>query len=55
MVEMLWEVVYADGVLNDHEATLMLRIGGLVYVSDRERGEARKRALRKLKAAGKPA
>ena len=55
MVEMLWEVVYADGVLNDHEATLMRRIGGLVYVSDRERGEARKRALRKLKAAGKPA
>lgn len=55
MVEMLWEVVYADGVLNDHEATLMRRIGGLVYVSDRERGEARKRVLRKLKAAGKPA
>lgn len=55
MVEMLWEVVYADGVLHDHEAALMRRIGGLIYVSDRERGEARKRALGKLKVAAKPA
>lgn len=52
MVEMLWQVVYADGVLQDHEAALMRRIGGLIYVSDRERGEARKRALRTLKKAG---
>lgn len=48
MVELLWEVVYADGELDDHEATLMRRIGGLVYVTDRERGEARKRVLRRL-------
>lgn len=51
MVEMLWEVVYADGVLHDHEASLMRQIGALVYVPDRERGEARKRALARLKAA----
>lgn len=55
MVEMLWQVVYADGVLHDHEAQLMRRIGGLIYVSDRERGEARKRALEKLRTAAKPA
>ncbi len=48
MVEMLWEVVYADGVLCDHQAALMRRIGGLIYVPDRDRGEARRRALRKL-------
>jgi len=50
MVEMLWQVVYADGVLHDHEAALMRQIGGLVYVSDQERGAARKRALARLKA-----
>jgi len=54
MVEMLWEVVYADGGLQQHEAALMRRIGGLIYVSDRQRGEARKRALRNLKKAGVP-
>lgn len=47
LVEMLWQVVYADGVLHDHEAALMRQIGGLVYVSDQERGAARKRALAK--------
>jgi uncharacterized tellurite resistance protein B-like protein len=51
MIEMLWQVVYADGVLHDHEAALMRQIGGLVYVSDRERGAARKRALAKLDRA----
>jgi uncharacterized tellurite resistance protein B-like protein len=48
LIEMLWEVVYADGRLHDHEASLLRRIGGLIYVTDRERGEARKRALRRL-------
>jgi uncharacterized tellurite resistance protein B-like protein len=45
MVEMLWRVVYADGVVHDHEANLLRRVAGLLYVSDRESGEARKRAM----------
>lgn len=48
LMEMLWEVVYADGVLHDHEANLMRRIGGLIYVSEIDRGNARKRALARL-------
>jgi len=48
MVEMLWEVVYADGVLHDYEANLMRRVAGLVYVSDGESGSARKRVLDRL-------
>ena len=45
LVEMLWEVVYADGELHDFEANMMRRIGGLIHVSDRDRGDARKRVL----------
>jgi uncharacterized tellurite resistance protein B-like protein len=45
LVEMLWEVAYADGVLDQYEDSLLRRIGGLVYVSDRERGAARQRVL----------
>jgi uncharacterized tellurite resistance protein B-like protein len=45
LIEMLWEVVYADGELHDYEASLLRRIAGLIYVSDRESGEARKRVL----------
>jgi len=48
VVEMLWEVVYADGVLHDYEANLLRRIGGLIYVSDMDRGNARKRVMTRL-------
>ncbi len=48
VMEMLWEVVYADGVLHDYEANLMRRIGGLIYVSDMDRGNARKRVMARL-------
>jgi uncharacterized tellurite resistance protein B-like protein len=48
VIEMLWEVVYADGRLHDYEASLLRRITGLLYVSDYESGEARKRVLARL-------
>lgn len=48
LMEMLWEVAYADGELHDFEASLMRRVAGLVYVPDRESGEARKRVIAKL-------
>jgi uncharacterized tellurite resistance protein B-like protein len=48
ILEMLWEVAYADGVLHHFEANLLRRISGLLYVSDREAGAARKRVLARL-------
>ena len=48
ILEMLWEVAYADGVLHHYEANLLRRISGLLYVSDREAGAARKRVLARL-------
>ncbi|MFP6728690.1 MAG: TerB family tellurite resistance protein [Alphaproteobacteria bacterium] len=45
LIEMIWEVVYADGVRHDYEDSLLRRIAGLIYVSDRDRGNARKRVL----------
>ena len=53
MIEMMWEVAYADGVIHDYEANLIRRATGLLHVSDRESGEARKRVLERLdKQAG---
>jgi uncharacterized tellurite resistance protein B-like protein len=49
IIEMMWEVAYADGVLDPHEDMLLRRIAGLIAVSDRERTAARQRALRKLR------
>jgi uncharacterized tellurite resistance protein B-like protein len=48
LMEMLWEVVYADGVLDPEEDALMRRLGGLVYVTDRDRVLARRRVLARL-------
>ena len=45
MIEMLWDVVYADGVLHDFESNMLRRVVGLLYVTDRESGDARKRVL----------
>jgi uncharacterized tellurite resistance protein B-like protein len=51
IIEMMWEVAYADGVLDPYEDMLLRRIAGLIAVSDRDRMVARKRALEKLAAA----
>ncbi len=48
LVEMLWEVAYADGALDPLEDSLLRRVGGLIDVSDHERGEARLRVLERL-------
>ena len=47
MIEMLWEVVYADGELHDLEASLLRRVV-LLYVSDRDRGAARDACARPI-------
>ena len=48
IIEMLWQVAYADGKLHDYESNLLRRVGGLIYVSDKERGAARKRVLARM-------
>lgn len=48
LLEMLWEVVYADGKLHHYEANLMRRLTGLLQVSDRDAGAARKRVRERL-------
>jgi uncharacterized tellurite resistance protein B-like protein len=48
MIEMLWEVAYADGSLHDFESNMLRRVAGLLYVTDRESGDARKRVLDRL-------
>jgi uncharacterized tellurite resistance protein B-like protein len=51
IIEMLWEVAYADGTLDPQEDMLLRQIAGLIHVPDRDRGLARRRALEKAAAA----
>jgi uncharacterized tellurite resistance protein B-like protein len=51
LIEMLWEVAYADGVLDPEEDALIRRLGGLIYITDRERVLARQRVLARRHSA----
>jgi len=48
VIEMLWDVAYSDSVLTGDEDALIRRVAGLIYVSDRERGEAKRRVIQRL-------
>lgn len=50
MIEMLWEVAYADGEVHHQEANLVRRVAGLIYVPDRDSGAARKRVAARIKS-----
>ena len=52
MIEMLWEVVLADGNVDAFESNLIRRVGGLIFVSDHDRGDARKRVMARLGMTG---
>lgn len=45
IIEMLWRVAAVDGRIDDYEDNLIRRVAGLLYISDRARGDAKKRAL----------
>jgi len=48
LIELLWEVAYADGVIHHFESNLVRRVAGLIYVPDVEAGGARKRVVARL-------
>jgi uncharacterized tellurite resistance protein B-like protein len=51
VIEMLWDVAYSDGELTGDEDTLIRRVAGLLYVSDTDRGEAKRRARERMSRA----
>ena len=48
LIETLWEIVLSDGEIHDFEANLIRRLAGLLYISDVNSGNAKKRALSKI-------
>ena len=49
LIETLWEIVLSDGKLHDYETSLIRRLAGLLYISDVNSGNARKKALDKIR------
>ena len=48
LIETLWGIILADGELHEFESNLIRRLAGLLYISDINCGNAKKRALAKL-------
>ena len=48
IIEMLWKVCLVDGQLEPYEDMLIRRISGLIYVDDKNRNLAKKKALDSL-------
>ncbi|WP_339862579.1 TerB family tellurite resistance protein [Paremcibacter congregatus] len=42
ILELMWEVVFADGKEDAYESNLMRRVAGLLYISDLRSGQIRK-------------
>lgn len=51
LIERVWEVAQADGVMDHMEANLVRRLCGLLYVSDKDSGLARRRVLARSRGA----
>ena len=45
VLEIMWKIIYSDGVSDIYESNLMRRLSSLLYISDRENGEIKKKLL----------
>ena len=49
LIEILWEIILSDGELHEFESNLIRRLAGLLYISDVSCGNAKKKAIEKIK------
>ena len=38
IIEVIWRIVYSDGKIDNYESTLIRRLCGLLYISDKDNG-----------------
>ncbi len=48
IIEMLWEIAYADGILHEYEQNLIWRVAELMHVETRERVRLRQKVQARL-------
>jgi len=46
ILEVLWKIIYSDGVSDMYESSLMRRLSGLLYVSDKETGNIKQTIIK---------
>ena len=48
IIEILWEIIYSDGSNDVYESSLIRRVCGLLYVSDKDSGEIKQKVKNSL-------
>ena len=48
IIEVLWKIIYSDGVSDMYESNLMRRLAKLLYVSDKETGEIKQLVIKNI-------
>ena len=49
IIEVVWKIVYSDGISDSYETNLIRRICGLLYVSDKDNGIIKNKVQNLLK------
>ena len=47
ILDVLWKIIYSDGVADEYESSLMRRLSGLLYVNDQEAGQIKQFIINK--------
>ena len=46
ILEILWKIIYSDGVSDMYESSLMRRLNGLLYITDKEAGDLKQSIIK---------
>ena len=49
IIEIIWKIVYSDGIDDSYESSLIRRICGLLYLSDKDNGIIKTKIINQLK------
>ena len=49
IIEVLWNIIYSDGISDMYESNLMRRLSKLLYVSDKECGDIKQSVVKDIK------
>tara|TARA_B100000029_G_scaffold441392_1_gene459181 strand:- start:123 stop:548 length:426 start_codon:yes stop_codon:yes gene_type:complete len=49
IIEVIWKIVYSDGITDNYETNLIRRVCGLLYVSDKDNGIVKNKVRNILK------
>ena len=48
LIELLWKIIYSDGIADHYETNLIRRVCGLLYISEKDNGDIKLKVSKEL-------